>query len=119
MPSTFDQSSSAFLASLDAEIERLQSIRQQIADALGSEMSAQPGRVSAKSTKRKGMSEEGRRKIAAAQKARWAKQKREIKPVAKKAVAKKGASNKAPAKKSAAKKTSAKKAAAVKAVEQS
>ena len=58
---------------------------------------------------RKGMSAEGRRKIAEAQKARWAKQKKAAKSVAKapakKAAAKNTASKKAPTKKAAAVRT--------------
>ena len=72
MPRDFANSSTQFLASIDAEIERLQNLRQQVASAVDAdEALGEP----AKSV-RKGMSAEGRRKIAEAQKARWAKQKK-------------------------------------------
>lgn len=111
MPRDFAQSSSLFLASIDAEIERLQSLREQVAAALDADDAV----TKTAKTVRRGMSEEGRRKIAEAKKARWAKQKRASKSAAK-----------APARKTAAKQTAkkavtkraAKKAAAVKATEQ-
>ena len=93
----FTQSSEQFLASLDAEIERLHQIREQIAAALGTQTKANPKSVAA--PKRKGMSEEGRRKIAEAQKARWAKQKTADKAAGKQATTKGTARKKAPAKK--------------------
>lgn len=92
MARDFSLSSEHFLASLDAEIERLQQVREQVAAALES--------PSGKKTKQRAqpksrtMSEEGRRKIAAAQKARWAKQKREEKAQARKTSAKKTATKK-------------------------
>ena len=112
MARDFSASSSQYLASIDAEIERLQQLRQQVEAASDADQEiARP----AKSV-RKGMSDEGRRKIAAAQKARWAKQKKALKAAAKtpakKASAKKSTGKKAPAKRAA------KKAAAIKTTEQ-
>ena len=105
MPRDFARSSTQFLASIDAEIERLQNLRQQVAAAVDADEALE---VPEKPL-RKGMSAEGRRKIAEAQKARWAKQKKAAKSAAKapakKAAAKKTASKKAPAKKTAAVKT--------------
>lgn len=107
MARDFNESSEQFLASLDAEIERLQTMREQVAAALGAEPKARTvGRP-----KRKGMSEEGRRKIAEAQKARWAKQKGAVNAVSKRGPAKKAAATKTAVKKSVAKKA-AKEAAA-------
>lgn len=112
MARDFSRSSSQFLASIDAEIERLQNLREQVASAVDAdEAIARPAK-----TVRKGMSAEGRRKIAEAQKARWAKQKKAEKS-ATKAPAKKAVTKKVVSKKSAAKRT-AKKAAAVKRTEQ-
>ena len=99
MPRDFANSSTQFLASIDAEIERLQNLRQQVASAVDAdEALGKP----AKSV-RKGMSAEGRRKIAEAQKARWAKQKKAAKAPAKKAAAEKSVGKKMPAKKTAVK----------------
>ena len=79
MPRDFTQSSTQFLSSIDAEIERLQSLRQQVAAVVDAdEELAKPAE-----SVRKGMSAEGRRKIAEAQKARWAKQKKVASSVAK------------------------------------
>ena len=105
MARDFSQSSSQFLTSIDAEIERLQHLRQQVATAIDAdEAIAQPVKSA-----RQGMSAEGRRKIAEAQRARWAKQKRIAKNAAKlpakKAAVKNGAGKKSPAKKTAAVKT--------------
>ncbi|WP_419805982.1 hypothetical protein [Terriglobus sp.] len=105
MPRDFATSSTQFLASIDAEIERLQNLRQQVAAAVDAdEALAKPEKAV-----RKGMSAEGRQKIAEAQKARWAKQNKAAKSAAKapakKVAAKKTASKKAPAKKTAAVKT--------------
>ncbi len=108
MPRDFTETSEQFLASLDEEIERLQTMRDQVAAALGVAAGARP----AAQPKRKGMSEEGRRKIAEAQKARWAKQKSEPKPAAPRATAKKAVAKKTAAKKAAAKKTATKQASA-------
>lgn len=104
MPRDFAQSSSNYLASIDAEIERLQNLREQVASAADADESIA---IPAKPI-RKGMSAEGRRKIAEAQKARWAKQKKAAKTAAKspvKKVAAKKAVKKSPAKKTAAVKT--------------
>ena len=101
MARDFSASSSQYLASIDAEIERLQQLRQQVEAAVDADQAiAKP----AKSV-RKGMSEEGRRKIAAAQKARWAKQKKASK------AAPKSPAKKAAVKKSAGTRTSAKRVA--------
>lgn len=99
----FTHSSEQFLASLDAEIDRLQEIRKQIAAALGTEAKA----PAADQPKRRGMSEEGRRKIAEAQKARWAKQK-STSTAAKRTPGKKASAKKAPSKKTVFKKSAAK-----------
>lgn len=96
MARDFSVSSSQFLHSIDAEIERLQNLREQVAAAVDADEAInRPSRMV-----RKGMSAEGRRKIAEAQKARWAKQKRAEKAAAK-----------APARKTAAKKSASKKVA--------
>lgn len=102
MPRDFALSSTQYLASIDAEIERLQNLREQVAAA------ADADEAIAKPTKtvRKGMSAEGRRKIAEAQKARWAKQKKAAKSVAK-APARKVAAKKITRKKATPKKTAA------------
>ena len=117
MARDFAQSSSQFLASIDAEIERLQNLRQQVAAAVDEDQAIDNP---AKSIRR-GMSEEGRRRVAEAQKARWAKLKKaskaETKAPVKKAVAKKTPIKKSAAKKAASKQP-AKKAAAVKTTEQ-
>ncbi|MGI4826811.1 MAG: hypothetical protein ACRYFU_01250, partial [Janthinobacterium lividum] len=64
-----------------AEIERLQQVRTQVAGAIeGDEAIAKPAR--------KGMSLEGRRRIAEAQKARWATQKKAAKKTATRATKK-------------------------------
>ena len=108
MARDFSESSSQFLTSIDAEIERLQQLRQQVAAAEDAdEALAQPAK-----TVRKGMSVEGRRRIAEAQKARWAKQKKAAKVPAKKTATKKIASKRVPAKRAG------KKSAAVKTAEQ-
>ena len=100
MPRDFANSSTQYLASIDAEIERLQDLRERVAAAVDADQAIA---VPAKSA-RKGMSTEARRKIAEAQKARWAKQKKIAETIAKapakKAAAKKSTSKKAPAKKS-------------------
>ena len=104
----FNRSSDQFLASIDAEIARLQTLREQVAAALGSDLKA----PAVSQSKRKGMSEEGRRKIAEAQKARWAKQKSTVRTAPKPSLAKKTSAKKTPAKKVAAKKTASKKSIA-------
>lgn len=100
MARDFSQSSSQYLASIDAEISRLQTLREHVSAAVeADEAIAKPAKAS-----RKGMSEEGRRRVAEAQKARWAKQKKAAKSAgktpAKKVVAKKSAVKKSAAKKS-------------------
>lgn len=79
MPRNFANSSSQYLASIDAEIGRLQTLRGQVAAVV------QADSLIAKSAKpaRSGISAEGRRRIADAQKARWAKQKKATKAAAK------------------------------------
>lgn len=104
MARDFAHRSSQYLASIDAEIERLQHLREQVNAAVDMDQAiAKPAKAT-----RKGMSAEGRRKIAEAQKARWAKQKKAAtvaaKPTVKKAVVRKSV-------KPAAKKTAAKTAA--------
>ena len=101
MARDFFNSSSQYLASIDAEIERLQNLREQVASAVDADQAiAKPTNAA-----RKGMSAEGRRKIAEAQKARWAKQKNTAK------VAAKPSNKRSAVKKSATKKTAVKTAA--------
>ena len=80
-------------------------MREQIAAALGTKTQANIAKVS----KRKGMSAEGRLRIAEAQKARWAKQKNLADSPA--SGKKQGPARKSVVKKAASKKTGAKKAA--------
>jgi topoisomerase IA-like protein len=61
------------VSTLDSEIATLQQVRSLLAGQNGD---AQPGR---KARKKRTMSAEGRARIAAAQRARWAKQKRAAK----------------------------------------
>jgi hypothetical protein len=68
---------SKLVADIDAEIERLQQAR---ALLNGAEAKRKPGRSAKKTTpKKRTMSAEGRARIAAAQKARWAKAKKAAK----------------------------------------
>ena len=84
MANDFTQSSRHYLTNIDAEIERLQQLRSQVASAIeGDQAIAKPAR--------KGMSPEGRKRIAEAQKARWATQNKAFVRAAKKAPAKKKA----------------------------
>ena len=103
MPRDFSQSSSQYLSAIDAEIERLQQLRQQVSSAVDAEEAI----VKPVKAARKGMSAEGRRRVAEAQRARWAKQKRAAKSATKtptkKTTAKKRAAKKATVKKTAAK----------------
>lgn len=103
MPRDFSLSSSQYLAAIDTEIKRLQQLRQQVSAAVdANEAVVQPAKAA-----RKGMSAEGRRRVAEAQKARWARQKRAAKSAAKapakKTEAKERAGRKVTAKKTAAK----------------
>ena len=108
MARDFAQSSKQYLASIDAEIERLHNLREQVAAAVDADQAiAKPAKAA-----RKGMSAEGRRKIAEAQKARWAKQKKAAKSVAK------APAKKAEPKKTTSKKATTKKTAAVRTTEQ-
>lgn len=102
MPRGFAESSSQYLASIDAEIARLQSLRGQVVAVVDADEAIAKGSKPV----RKGMSEEGRRRVAEAQKARWAKQKKASKAAAK-GQAKRAATTKSASKKSAAKKASA------------
>jgi hypothetical protein len=105
------------LESIDQQILKLQQARSLLTDGIVPAVSsapagkrrgrpkgsvkkttAAPAKVSAKVSKRT-MSEEGKQRIAAAQKVRWAAQKKSVKAAAKKAAAKKAS----PAKKSARK----------------
>lgn len=72
MASDFVQTSEKYLSYIDLEVERLQKLRAQVAALI-------QGEKSAGAPPRRGMSDEGRRRIAEAQKARWAKQKRAAK----------------------------------------
>ncbi len=95
MARDFIQNSEQYLSQIDAEIERLQQLRLQVTDAIQGDKE-----IAAPPSPRKGMSVEGRKRVAEAQKARWAKLKR--------ADGKKPAKEKTPGKK-AAKKVVAKK----------
>lgn len=99
MARDFIQNSKQYLSQIDAEIQRLQNLRNQVAGAI------QGDQEIVKTERRGGMSEEGRRRVAEAQKARWAKQKKAAKQPASK-----------PAKKSVAKKAASKKASGTKAL---
>lgn len=73
----FLMETSKLVADIDAEIERLQKAR---ALLNGAEAKRKPGRpANATSPKKRTMSAEGRARIAAAQKARWAKTKKAAK----------------------------------------
>ncbi|MGI4828199.1 MAG: hypothetical protein ACRYFU_08425 [Janthinobacterium lividum] len=105
MAMDFTQSSKDYLRQIDAEVERLQQLRSQVASTIQSEEALE-------TAPRRGMSEAGRRAIAAAQKERWAKKK----AAGKKVSGKKTAVTTAPItseKKSSTKKTSAKKTSPV------
>lgn len=88
MARDFIQNSEQYLAHIDAEIERLQQLRTQVTGAIQGDKE-----VAASPAPRKGMSLEGRKRVAEAQKARWAKLKRTNakKPDTQKAAGKKGA----------------------------
>ncbi len=98
MAHDFEQSSTQYLASIDAEIKRLQQLRQQVVLAV----SMQPAAARNAKPVRRSMSAQGRRRIAEAQKARWAKQKGAAKTAAK------GAGRKTAGKKSKTRQVSAK-----------
>ncbi|MGI4755963.1 MAG: hypothetical protein ACRYGF_03850 [Janthinobacterium lividum] len=68
MARDFTQNSEQYLLQIDAEIERLQQLRTQVTGAIQGEK-----KIAAPQKERKGMSVEGRRRVAEAQKARWAK----------------------------------------------
>ena len=81
MAGNFVQSSEQYLSQIDAEIERLQNLRTQVTGAIQGDKEVNAPRA------RKGMSAEGRKRVAEAQKARWAKLKKDSekqKPAAKK-----------------------------------
>ncbi len=103
MAQDFQQRSQQYLSSIDAEITRLQQLREQVA---GVTNNSTPEDAAPKNA-RKGMSEEGRRRVAEAQKKRWAKLKNEARAAAK--PVKKSAK---PVKAKVAKKTAARKGAA-------
>ncbi len=71
MARDFIQNSEQYLSQIDAEIQRLQQLRTQVTEAIQGDKE-----VAALPVPRKGMSEDGRRRVAEAQKARWAKLKR-------------------------------------------
>ena len=105
MAQAFNQNSEQYVSHIDAEIERLQQLRNQVSEAIEGEKAIVAPK---KPGKRKGMSAEGRLRVAEAQKARWAKQKKAAKKAAKAVVAppaKKAAKRvtQAPAKKAAGK----------------
>ncbi len=97
MAQAFTQNSEQYVSHIDAEIERLQKLRNQVVEAIEGEK-----QIAAPKTTGRGMSEEGRLRIAEAQKARWAKQKKAEKKTAKAVVP-------SPVKKTSATKTVAKK----------
>ncbi|MGI4757763.1 MAG: hypothetical protein ACRYGF_13040 [Janthinobacterium lividum] len=97
MAQAFTQNSEQYVSHIDAEIERLQQLRNQVSEAIEGEKQI----VAPKKTGG-GMSEEGRLRVAEAQKARWAKQKKDAKKAAKAVVT-------SPVKKTSATKTVAKK----------
>ena len=99
MAQAFTQNSEQYVSHIDAEIERLQQLRNQVAEAIEGEK-----QITAPKNTGGGMSAEGRLRVAEAQKARWAKQKKAAKKAAK-AVAPN------PVKKAVAKQVVAKKAA--------
>ncbi len=99
MAQAFLQNSEQYVSHIDAEIERLQQLRNQVAEAIEGEK-----QIAAPKKTRGGMSAAGRLRVAEAQKARWAKQKKAAKKAAKTAVP-------MPSKKVAAKKVVAKEAA--------
>lgn len=103
MARDFIQTSEQYLSQIDAEIQRLQNLRSQVAGAI------QGDREIVGTKRRGGMSEEGRRRVAEAQKARWARQRKAAKKAAKQPAPK-------PAKNSVAKKTASKRASGTKAV---
>ncbi len=94
MAGNFVQSSEQYLSQIDAEIERLQHLRTQVTGAIEGDKAVSAPKA------RKGMSAEGRRRVAEAQRARWAKLK------------KANAADKTKPAKKAARKSSAKKAVA-------
>ena len=102
MAQVFNQNSNQYVSHIDAEIEWLQQLRNHVSEAIEGEKAI----VAKKPGKRKSMSAEGRLRVAEAQKARWAKQKKAAKKAARAVVA-------APAKKAAKRvaQTPAKKAA--------
>lgn len=93
MARDFTQNSEQYLTHIDAEIVRLQQLRTQVAGAVEGDKA-----IAAPKKARKGMSAEGRRRVAEAQKARWAKLKKKPGPKP----AKKTAATKAAAKKTVA-----------------
>ena len=97
MARDFIQNSEQYLLQIDAEIKRLQQLRTQVTGAIQGDK-----QVADAPKARRGMSEEGRKRVAEAQKARWAKLKRtDSKEPSKPKTAKKAA-KKVTAKKTAA-----------------
>lgn len=68
MPRDFTQTSEQYLSQIDTEIQRLQQLRKLLTGAIQGEAAV----VSSTKKVRKGMSAEGRRRVAEAQRARWA-----------------------------------------------
>lgn len=68
MARDFVQTSEQYLSQIDAEIQRLQQLRKLVTGAIQGDAAVASGAKQA----RKGMSAEGRRRVAEAQKARWA-----------------------------------------------
>ena len=101
MAKGFTEISNEYLAGIDQEIERLQTLKTQITELLGAtpiktRKAGRPAGV----TRRRILSPEARERIAAAQRKRWAQQKRAAKPskkvpskATKKAAAKKPSSS--------------------------
>lgn len=71
MARDFIKNSEQYLSQIDSEIKRLQQLRAQVTEAIQGDKA-----VAAQPPARRGMSEEGRKRVAEAQRARWAKLKR-------------------------------------------
>ncbi len=69
MARDFVQTSEQYLSQIDAEIKQLQQLRQLVTEAIQGDAAVA---TSSPKAARKGMSAEGRRRVAEAQKARWA-----------------------------------------------
>lgn len=79
MAQAFLQGSQQYLSSIDAELTRLEQLRKHVAAGIKSSSA----KTSVPNKLRTGMSEDGRRRVAEAQRNRWAKLKKEAKAAAK------------------------------------